>query len=209
MTPDTAKLLGFGSAIIHEAAGRRGALGPSIRPLWPGARVAGPVRTVRLAPGDNLGAHVAVERSRPGDVLCIASSGQTDWGFWGEVLSTFAMSRGVAGLVTSFGVRDARELEKLGFPAFSGAHTVLGTIKADLGVHDVPVRIGEALVRPGDWIVADVDGCATVRGAELGDVLARAAATVEKETLAMEGLRAGLTTTREFFGLPAGQPAAA
>lgn len=207
MTPD-AQLLEFGSAIIHEAAGRRGALGTSIRPLWPGARVAGPVRTVRLAPADNLGAHVAVERAQPGEVLCISSAGQADWGFWGEVLSTFAMSRGVAGLVTSFGVRDARELEQLRFPAFTGSHTVLGTIKHDLGAHDVPVRIGEALVRPGDWIVADVDGCTTVRGDELDPVLAQAAATVEKENRAMDALRSGHATTREFFGLPAGVPAA-
>lgn len=201
----TERLLGFGSAIVHEAAGRRGALGAAIRPLWVGARVAGPVRTARIAPGDNLGAHVAVERAQPGDVLCIGTSGQTGWGFWGEVLSTFAMGRGVAGLVTSLGVRDAHELEKIGFPAFSGSHTVLGTIKRDFGAHDVPLQVGEALVRPGDWIVADADGCTTVRGTEVDAVLAAAKGIVEKEGRAMTELRAGRTTTRVFFGLPAGQ----
>jgi 4-hydroxy-4-methyl-2-oxoglutarate aldolase len=196
------RLLELGSAIVHEAAGRRGALGPSIRPLWPGARVAGSVRTARLAPGDNLGAHVAVERAQPGEVLCIGTSGEASFGFWGEVLSTFAMARGVAGLVTSFGVRDAAELARLRFPVFAGSHTVLGTIKRDSGHHDVPLRLGETLVRPNDWIVADVDGCTTVRGEQLERVLDAANAIVEKEARAISELRVGRTTTRAFFDLP-------
>ncbi len=198
-------LLDCGSAMLHEADGRRGALGPAIRPAWAGARMAGRARTVRIAASDNLAAHLALEAAEPGEVLCVASPASSPFGFWGEVVATYAMARGVVGLLTDQAVRDVRELEQLGFPVFSRGHAIQGTIKRRAGEHQVPVRIGQALVRPGDWVVCDADGGVTIPATRAEAALAAAHRKVDGETTAMAAIRDG-RSSRDALGLPAGLP---
>ena len=64
-------LAGHGVATVHEAMGRTGLVGASLRPIQAGARIAGTAVTVLCWPGDNLMIHVAVEQCRPGDVLVV------------------------------------------------------------------------------------------------------------------------------------------
>ena len=63
----------LGSATLHEAAGRIGALPAPLRPVACGMRIAGPAFTVRCPPGDNLWIHRAIYAARPGDVLVVAT----------------------------------------------------------------------------------------------------------------------------------------
>jgi 4-hydroxy-4-methyl-2-oxoglutarate aldolase len=190
--------LALGAATLGESGARR--MHPRVKPAWPGARVAGPAFTVRCSPGDNLAIHVAVTRAPAGSVLVADMSGERDFGYWGEVLTTAAETRGIAGLVIDACVRDADALAAHGFPVFSTGLALTGASKTRPGAIDRPVHVGDVAVEPGDWIVADVDGVVVLPASELEAVLAAGHTRADKESALFDALRAGATTV-EALGL--------
>ncbi|WP_433152503.1 4-carboxy-4-hydroxy-2-oxoadipate aldolase/oxaloacetate decarboxylase [Actinomadura nitritigenes] len=172
---------GFGVATVHEAMGRTGYLGPAIRPVHLGSRIAGTAVTVLSWPGDNLMIHVAVEQCRPGDVLVVATTSPSTDGMFGELFATALQFRGVRGLVIDAGVRDVAALHAMGFPVWSAAVSAQGTVKATPGAVNVPVTIGGQVVRAGDAILADDDGVVRVPREQVADAVEAARAREEKE----------------------------
>ena len=150
-------------ANIDDCMERTAAVEAAIIPLGKG-QLLGTAFTVRVAHGDNLMLHAAMDLAKPGDVIVIDAGGFTERAIFGELMATYCKVRGVRGIVCDGAIRDADKLAAMAdFQVYARAATPNGPYKNGPGEINVPVIIGGRIVYPGDIVVGDADGVLFVR----------------------------------------------
>lgn len=162
------------ASVVSDSMDRLGALsglhliGPTAgRPV----PLVGRAFTVRVDAGDNLALHVALDLVRPGDVLVIDAAGHVDRAITGELMVTYAASRGALGVIVDGAVRDAELLAGLDVLVYARGVTHLGPRKVGSGELRGAVVLGGTTVHQGDVIVGDGDGLVRVPRGQAADVL--------------------------------------
>ena len=177
-------------ADILDARGVHGrTLSPVLRPLSPGARLAGPAYTVSGRPATTTDYDTAIRKvlAMLGDVppgaVVVYDTGHDATAHLGELSVTSLQARGVAGAVVDGGCRDVRFIAETGFPVFTRFVTPADSTWAwELEATQAPVTAGGVVVEPGDWIVGDDDGVIAVPAALADGVLAEAEAKAATES---------------------------
>ncbi len=179
------------AANVSDAMHRRGWL-PGIRPIAPGLKCVGPAFTVWTYPGDWAKPVEAIDAAEPGSVIVIDVRGEPP-AVWGEEASKSCISRGIAGVVIHGACRDTREIRELGFPVFASVVCPQAGDPKGVGMHGVTLKIGETVVRPGDWVIADDDGVVVVPRERAVEIANRALAVVERESREKAEIEQGRT----------------
>lgn len=195
----------FSSATICEALGNIGFLPSGIKPISPKMKVCGPAYTIKTMPRDNVLLHRAYAYAEAGDVLIANCSGFYEAGYWGDLMSLGAKTKGINGLVIDACVRDADDIEVMGFPVFSRGLCIRGTSNHGDGTLNEPIIIGDVLINPGDIIVGDRDGVVVIPFNKIEETIEKAMAREAKEKRTREELRKGKVSIdvygwREKFG---------
>jgi 4-hydroxy-4-methyl-2-oxoglutarate aldolase len=148
-------------------------MGPRMRPLLPGLRIAGPAVTARCAPRDNLMMHKALLLAAPGDVL-VVDGGEPSGAQWGDLAAQYAARKGLAGVVVDGCIRDVDALIGIRSPVWSTAISPAHPDKRGAGAVNVPIDCAGVRVHPGDVICGDGDGILVIRASDLAAAVERA-----------------------------------
>lgn len=156
-----------------------------------GQAMAGPACTVRTRPGDNLIVHKALDLARPGDVLVIDAGGELVNAILGELISSYADTRGIAGLVVDGAIRDKAAISAGSIPVFARGISHRGPYKSGPGEIHGTVSLGGVPVHDGDIIVGDDDGVVVVPRARAEATASAAVAVVARERAQREAIKRG------------------
>lgn len=154
-----AQFEGMPVANIDDNMQRVAAVDSRIKPIGYKGQMVGVAFTIRVAQGDNLMLHAAMDLAQPGDVIVIDAGGFEDRAIFGELMATYMKIRGIKGVICDGAIRDYGGLEKLeDFRVYARAASPNGPYKNGPGEINVPVSCGGKTVYPGDIVVADDDG---------------------------------------------------
>lgn len=170
----------------------------SIRPVVPGATVAGPAFTIAAEPNDVLLENPyeheidAVDAIPSGAFVVLATGETCDAAVWGELLATGAARRGAVATVSDGAVRDVRGLRQLGLPTYAAAvcaRDSYGRLLVTGSGHDVVC--GGVRVSMGDSVLADDDGVVVVPAALAARAVGAAEEKLGLEDVARSALEEG------------------
>ena len=132
--------------------------------------------------------------------MVIVTDQPTSSGMWGNLVTTCARARGLAGVVVDGPVRDVGAIREMQFPVWARSISPLRSTRKGPGCINVTICCGGVVIHPGDLIVADDDGVVVVPAAQLEDVLQKARLRGQRETDAMPHLTQGVTPY-EYWGM--------
>ena len=196
---------------VLDAMGyREQALGAHVRPLTQARRICGRVATARATPVGEIPAEpyklqlAAVDALGRGDVLVVDGQDTRTCAFWGELLTTACLHKGVHGVVLSTCTRDMWRIDDLDFPIFGiGYHPADDKGRLDVVEIGQPIAVAGVKTKPGDYLIGDEDGVVIIPGEIAVEAIRRAREKASGENSVRDALAAGMPVGEAFkkFGI--------
>ncbi|HTU47568.1 MAG TPA: RraA family protein [Bryobacteraceae bacterium] len=169
------------SDAMEQLYGTRAYMSHDMRPLAP-TKFAGPAVTVLMKKEENKegspaiqGILDAIDEAPPGSVYVMAVEDGLDYAGIGGLMSTAMKFRDFAGAVVDGSVRDTAQIARVQFPVFSRGVVPSGTVNHyRFAGKNIALTCAGVQVRPGDIVVADLDGVVVVPIEHAAAVLKRA-----------------------------------
>jgi RraA family protein len=182
-------------ANVSDCMTRMTAGGPRLRPMHKGGRMGGPALTVKCRPGDNLMIHKAIDMAVPGDIIVVDAGGDLTNALIGELMTTYASSRGLGGFVINGSIRDLDVIAAGTLPVYAAGVTHRGPYKDGPGEINVPIAIDGMVIQPGDLVIGDGDGFLCVPFDDAEAVLAASQKKSALEAQTLKDIAAGKLDT--------------
>jgi 4-hydroxy-4-methyl-2-oxoglutarate aldolase len=183
----------------------RQALPSHLRPLTPANKLLGRAFTARAETVDAVPAEPykleieAVEQMTAGDILVASCGEDKSCGFWGELLTTACLYKGIRGVVMNACTRDVWKIKELDFPVFGiGYHPADSKGRVDIVELGVPVTFDGVTVRTGDYLLGDEDGIVAIPAEVLEKTVALALEKVSGENKVRQELMEGVSMGEVF-----------
>lgn len=135
--------------------------------------------------------HKALDVAKPGDIVVIDAHGSSMNAVLGDLISTKAKHREIAGFVVDGFVRDLPDLIELDFPVFARGATPIGPLHRGPGEINFPICCGGVVVNPGDLVVADGAGVVVIPQEIASELFERLQAQKANMAAYLEGVKRG------------------
>jgi regulator of RNase E activity RraA len=193
-------------ADVLDGLGHRNQTLPAhIRPLTPVQKVYGRVCTARAVTVQEIPAEpykleiAAVDGMSRGDVLVVDAGDDRTCGFWGELLTTACLYKGVRGVVMTACTRDMWKIKELDFPIFGiGYHPADSKGRADIIEIGQPITLGGVVARQGDYVLGDEDGTVIIPIEVAAEAVRLAKEKISGENIARADLASGVPMGEVF-----------
>src|SRR5690606_30332237 len=117
-------------------------MNPQIHNLVNNEPLFGPACTVKVFPGDNLMVHKSLDLAQPGDVVVVDTSGSRENAVLGDLVTTKAKHRGIAGFIIDGLVRDLPGMREVGLPVYARGVTPFGPLHRGPGELNYTISCG-------------------------------------------------------------------
>jgi len=154
--------------VILPAKGFRNQYADGFQVLHPGMKLAGRAFTAQFMPArpdvekvfPGLRNQTAIDMLQPGDVLVVDLFGKVDGGtIVGDNLFYYVMkTTKTGGLVVDGSIRDLDGIREMNMPAYYRAAHPSAIAGVMLTGINIPVRVGNVTVMPGDLVMGDPEG---------------------------------------------------
>lgn len=175
------------------------ALPAAIVPLRDEMVVCGEAFTIRSCKDPTLGGELEhrvkmLDNIRSHHICIWNANGDEHASHWGGVMTRACMQRGSRGAIIDGGIRDTKDILAQGFNIWYRYRTSTGALSHTKMVsYQTPITVGNVIIKPGDIILADIDGALVIPRKIAVDVLLRAEQIEANEGEIKEWVDAGMS----------------
>jgi 4-hydroxy-4-methyl-2-oxoglutarate aldolase len=206
----TLRLSACYTGVIHDVMRAMGlkdfTLPPEIRPILPDITLTGPIFTVEgrvdtsADPDQTLLLWTGLlSKAKPGHIW-VSQPTDSVAAHMGELSAETLKNKGVLGCFVDGLVRDVSFLLDMGFQTWCRGFTPRDIVGYWLPTgSDVPITIGDVLIQPGDFLVADRDGAIRVPRDIAPQILEQAEAAIATESQVRKAILEGVDPQEAYL----------